>query len=380
MVMPFLDSPRPGVAHGRLAGRRVLITGASSGVGLAAARLFLDAGASCALLSRRAEAIADGLGPRPSEALLLSADVADRDAVSAAVAATVEHLGGLDLVVLNAGVASFGHLLEVHPDDYERTVAVTFLGAVNTVRAALPHLRDTRGMILATGSLNTRVPLPGWNAYAASKHALRGFLNTVRCEEREQGTGVRVSMLHPGPIDTPLWAGASSATGRQPQVPPDAYRPEVIAAGLVALASASRPRAEVVLGGLTVGIDILFARARPVGELVMSAVDRWYRSGTEPARPPGSLWQAPIGGQTSGGVPARDSLLAPLQLGRRLAPDPRTPLRLASHGVTFARLALANRERLLAPVPERPAPERSLREAGEGEPVSADRGKAHVGA
>ena len=174
----------------------------------------------------------------------------------------------------------------------------------------------------------SRVPLPTWSSYAAAKHALRGFLNSLRIEGREQRSGVRVAMVHPGPIDTPLFAHASSGTGRKPHVAPDAYRPEVIAHALV---EAIRPRPEVVLGGETRLLDLLFAGLRPVAEAVLLVIDRWYRSGDEPTDGPGSLWHAPVEPQLSGGIPSRGSLLAALQRGMRTHPDPAAPWCLMRH-------------------------------------------------
>src|SRR3954454_5192120 len=304
------DSPQ------RLPGRRVLITGATSGVGLAAARRFAAEGARLALVARTRDALERANADHGLGALLLPADLTEAEAVERTVAEAARALGGLDLVVSNAASAVFGHVLEVHAEDFERTVDVTFMGAVRVIRAALPHLRESRGAIVATGSLMSRVPLPTWSSYAASKHALRGFLNSLAIEEREQGSGVRVAMVHPGPIDTPLFAQASSGTRNQPRVAPDAYRPEVIAQALVEVAVA--PRKEVVLGGETRLLDVMFSVARPLAEFTLLAVDRWYRSGEDPAPVPGSLWQAARRPQVSGGIPARDSLLAPLQLGRRM--------------------------------------------------------------
>ncbi len=336
-----------------LADQRVLITGASSGVGLAAARAFQAEGARVAVVSRRAAVLPD--------AVVLRADVADRSAIEAAVSSAVERLGGLDVLVSNAGAAAFGHFLEIHPEDFERVVAVTFLGAVNTVRAALPALRRSHGTIVATGSLNSRVPLPGWNSYSAAKHGLRGFLNTLAVEEREQGSGVQVAMVHPGPIDTPLFHFASSGVGRVPRVPPDAYRPEVVARALVA--AAADPRPETVLGGETKVVDLGFSAARPVVETVLALVDRWFRSGSERSSAPGSLWQPPPGeGRLSGEIPSRDSALGSLQLGRRLRPAPDTPLRLIRHVTHFAGQVARDPKAILQSATELPAPARSLRE------------------
>lgn len=347
----------------RLPGRRVLLTGASSGVGLCAVRMFADEGARLVLVSRRDEELRAYVRQHGIDADVVAADLGDREQAQDAVARAVELLGGLDLVVSNAGVAVFGHTLEVHPDDFDRTVAVTFTGAVDVIRAALPHLRESRGGIVATGSLMTRVPLPTWGSYSAAKHALRGFLNTLAIEEREQGSGVTVSMIHPGPIDTPLFAQASSVTGRKPRVPPDSYAASVIAQALVEVSV--RPRREVVLGGETLAIDLLFAHVRPLAEAVLLLIDRWYRSGDEDALIPGSLWttkgRPPA---ISGSIPARDSLLAPLQLGTRLLPEVRTPVRLAVNLARAGGRALQLAPTLRRPIPEDARPARALRTAG----------------
>ena len=342
----------------RLAGRRVLLTGASSGVGLQAARRFADEGARLALLGRSAATLRRVIGDHDLDAVPIAVDLTDHDGVDAAVRQAVDAMGGLDILVSNAAAAVFGHALEVHPDDFDRTIAVTFTGATNVVRAALPHLRASRGTIVATGSLMSRVPLPTWSSYSAAKHALRGFLNSLAIEEREQRTGVRIAMVHPGAIDTPLFAQASSATGRQPRVAPDSYDADVIARALVEVAV--RPRPEVMLGGEARIVDLLFAYLRPAGETLLLLIDRWYRSGDEPAKAPGSLWVAPRRPQISGGIPARDSLLAPFQLGTRLLPDPRTPLHFARNLAIAADRGVRLAGTLVRPVPERPAPETGL--------------------
>lgn len=343
----------------RLRGRRVLITGASSGVGAAAVALFAREGARLALISRSGNSLRTVAERHAPDALALSVDLTDRGATERALERVCDELGGLDVVITNHAAAVFGHLLEVHADDFQRTIDVTFGGAVNVIRAALPELRRSRGAIVATGSVSTRVPLPTWSSYAAAKHALRGFLNSLRIEEREQRTGVSVSMLHPGPIDTPLWAQSSSATGLRPRVPPDAHSAETIAKALVELVV--KPRNEVVLGGGTRLLDMTFAVARPLAEAVLLMIDRWYHSGDEEAPAPGSLWQAVTVPQTSGGIPSRASILAPLQLGRRMMPEMRTPWRLVRNfgfaGVRAAQLT----PNLMRPVQERQPPADSIR-------------------
>ena len=181
--------------------RRILITGASSGIGLAAVERFAREGAHLALVARGEAALEEAAAVAREHGVpahVLPADLTDRDAAAAAVETAVERLGGLDVVVSNAGAVAFGHFLELDADDFDRTVEVTFTGAVNLIRAALPHLRASRGVLVATSSIMAQVPLPAFSSYTAAKHALRGFLNALRVEEREQRSGVRIAMVSPG--------------------------------------------------------------------------------------------------------------------------------------------------------------------------------------
>lgn len=337
-------------APGRLSDKRVLITGASSGIGLLAASAFAAEGARTALLARGGEALEQAVRDRQLDALVLAVDVTDRAAVERTVEDASEQLGGLDVVVANAAAGAFGHFLEVDADDFDRVIDVTFRGSVNVIRAALPRLRASHGTIVATGSLLSRMPMPSWSAYTAGKHALRGFLNSLAIEEREQRTGVRVAMVHPGVVDTPFWARASSGTGLRPRVPPDSYSARVVAAALVENAVA--PRREVLLGSQALALAAGFALARPVAERVLTVADRWFRSGEEPAPPLGALWRATERAQASGGIPARESLTAWAQLGPRMRPPLATPLTLAAHLARVTATAVKLRGALRRPVPE----------------------------
>src|SRR3954468_8742773 len=220
----------------RLRGMRILFTGASSGVGLAAVERLAREGVEMVLVARGAEALEEAARRarrNGAVAHAIAADVADREAATAAVERAIELLGGLDAVVSNAGAVVFGHFLDVEPEDFDRTVEITFIGAVNVIRAALPALRETRGKIVAVSSMMARVPLPSFSSYTASKHALRGFLNTLGVEEREQRTGVRIAMVSPGPLDTPIYGRATSGTARRPGRLHAAYPPDEIAKAVV---------------------------------------------------------------------------------------------------------------------------------------------------
>jgi NAD(P)-dependent dehydrogenase (short-subunit alcohol dehydrogenase family) len=328
---------------GELTGMRILVTGASSGVGLAAVERFAREGAQMVLIARGEAALeqaAQRVRRHGVAAHALAVDVTDREAATAAVERAIELLGGLDAVVTNAGAVVFGHFLEVEPEDFDRTVEVTFTGAVNIIRAALPALRATCGTIVAVSSMMAQLPLPAFSSYTAAKHALRGFLNTVQVEEREQRTGVRIAMVSPGPLDTPIYGRATSATGRRPAKLFDAYDPDEIAKALVR--ALVRPRNDHIVGGESKLMTALYRTARPLGEIALVVVDRWYRTGDEPADAPGSLWTANDRARTGDGHPARRSGDV-LALGRNL--------------VRAGRRAVAIAPTLVRPVPEVPAPE-----------------------
>ena len=321
---------------------RIVLTGASSGVGLAAAERFARAGAQLVLMARGADALHEAAARAQQHAATrvnaIPVDVSDREAVDVAIEHAIECLGGLDAVVTSAGAVSFGHFLEVKPEDFDRTVEVTFTGAVNVVRAALPALRSSRGTVVAVSSMMAQLPLPAFSSYTAAKHALRGFLNTLQVEEREQRTGVRIAMVSPGPLDTPIYGRATSATGRRPATLFDAYDADEIAKALVR--TLVSPRNDRIVGGESKLMMGLYRMARPLGELALVFVDRWYRTGDEPASSPGSLWSANNHARTGDGHPARRSGDV-LALARNLA-------RAARRAATIA-------PQLMRPVPEEPA-------------------------
>lgn len=299
----------------RLRDKRVLVTGASSGVGHAAALAFAREGADVALLARGREGLertAQGVRSSGRRALVLPADVSDSAALDRAVQEIERELGGLDVLVLNAAVSIFGPFRSVAAEEFDRTVQVSFLGAVNTVRATLPLLERSRGAIVATGSINSKMPLPNFSSYCAAKHALRGFLGTLRIELRAQGVPVTVSMLHPGAINTPVWERTATATGELPRRPPEAYTPQTIARALVGLALDPRP--EVTVGAEAKALEGLFLASRSAGDLVLTMVHHYYASGRRPANEVSALWHAVGRGIADNGLLGRRSLTLPARL------------------------------------------------------------------
>lgn len=293
--------------------QRVLITGASRGIGLAATEAFAREGADLALLARPSPALDDAVARARalgSRARATPADIGHPDEVEEAVDAALDHLGGLDILVLNAAAVIFGPFEQVPKQDFDRVLDVTFRGSVDVTRRALPALQESRGTLVATGSLMSRVPLPMLSSYASAKFALRGFLTTLRAEQQAQRTGVQVAMVHPGAVATPLWHQAASATGRMPRVPPEGYDPQVIADALVR--AARSPRGEVMIGGEAKAIEAAVKWLPGVGDLILQAIHKYYDSGRDPA-PEGSLYDPPAGLDRSTRLIPRPSLVGAAQ-------------------------------------------------------------------
>ena len=293
----------------------MLITGASSGVGAAAAVSFAKAGADVALLARSAEGlerVAFRVRQHGRRALVVPADLTDQDAVQHAVDRVEQEWGGLDVAVSNAAAMAYGPFKDIPKASFDRTIDVSFGGAVNFIRATLPLLERSGGVLAVTGSINGLAPLPAFSAYSAAKHALRGFVRSLRIELRAQHSKVRVALVNPGAVDTPIWKAITTVTGRQPRTPPEGYNAEVIADTLVAVARS--PRAEMTVGLEGFVFSVLW-RLPVVQDVVLGLVYRYYMSGRAPAVAD-PLWKATGDGTPQGPLIGRPSLWAPVR--RRL--------------------------------------------------------------
>jgi 2-keto-3-deoxy-L-fuconate dehydrogenase len=179
----------------RLDGLAALVTGGASGIGLATARLLASRGAHVAVLDRDTDGV-----PPPLHAV--RADVADERSVQEAVAAAVEHLGALDVVVNNAGVGAAG-TIEANPtEEWQRVYAVNVLGIVHVCRAALPHLRESSSAaIVNTCSVAATAGLPQRALYSATKGAVQSLTLAMAADHLHEG--IRVNCVNPGTADTP---------------------------------------------------------------------------------------------------------------------------------------------------------------------------------
>lgn len=185
----------------RLKGKTAVVTGGGSGIGLGAARRFVEEGAFVYLFGRRAdvlEAAAKELGSSARAVPGSVTDLADLDRLYAAVES---ERGGLDIVFANAGTGNFAALGAITPDQYEHTFDVNVKGVLFTVQKALPLMR-TGGSIILTGSTTGTMGTPQFSIYSASKAAVRNFARSWA--EDLRGTGIRVNVLSPGPTLTDL--------------------------------------------------------------------------------------------------------------------------------------------------------------------------------
>ena len=313
----------------RFPGARVVVAGASSGIGLATARLFAREGATVALLARSESGLDAAAaqvredGGRPQ---VFACDVSDRAAAEEAIGAAAGGLGGIDVLVSAPAALAYGSFSALEADDFDRSFDVTFRGVANAVRAALPHLERSGGTLVAVVSMASKIPIPLHSPYVAAKHALRGFLGSLRVELRHQRSAVRVCMVHPGFIGTPFFEHSTSAVGTQPHPLRSVYRAEVVAAAV--LECVRKPRAEVTVGGSAAALNLLHAVARPLSDRLLSTYGVWGQRTELPAADRGMLWRPSGEGRVRGRYRGRPSvwtalrLRSPRALGARALDEP----------------------------------------------------------
>ncbi|MBB3039488.1 SDR family oxidoreductase [Hoyosella altamirensis] len=189
-------------------GKTALITGASRGIGAAVAQELAARGWNVALTGIEPEELASLAREIGPNAASFVADVTSQEQLEAAVTGAVERFGGIDAVIANAGIASFGTVRVTDPEAFARTIDINLTGAFRTVRAALPAIIERRGYVLVIASVASFAPIAGLAAYAASKAGAEAFSSALATEV--DGLGVRVGCAHPSWIDTDMVRDAES--------------------------------------------------------------------------------------------------------------------------------------------------------------------------
>jgi short-subunit dehydrogenase len=235
-------------------GAVVVITGASAGVGRAAACAFADRACRIALLARgRAglEAAANDVRRRGGTALPIEVDVADPVAVERAAERVERELGEIDIWINNAMTAVFGEVAATTAEEFRRVTEVTYLGTVHGTQSALHVMlpRD-RGHVILVGSALAHRGIPLQATYCGAKHAIQGFFESLRCELRHNRSDVHLSIVHLPGLNTTQFAWVRVLVPNEPRPVPPVYSPELAAAAILWIAEHPRRR-ELWVGGST---------------------------------------------------------------------------------------------------------------------------------
>jgi short-subunit dehydrogenase len=228
----------------------VVITGASSGIGLVTAR-FAAARGACVLLTARNHADLDEATNRirrdGGRAACVSADIALPSASEAIADAALREFGRIDTWVNNAAVSMYGRTMELSIEDMRRQFDVNYWGQVYGSRAAVSHLRGRGGALINVASALADRAIPLQGNYCAAKHALKAFTDALRMELEEERAPISVTLIKPSSIDTPFFEKARTRFGVEPQPVPPVYAPELVANAI--LEAAERPIRDLIVGG-----------------------------------------------------------------------------------------------------------------------------------
>jgi NAD(P)-dependent dehydrogenase (short-subunit alcohol dehydrogenase family) len=188
---------------GKLAGKRVIVTGASSGIGKEVALRLLQSGAQVSLVSRNPDRILHEL-PSDINAKGYAIDLGDISQVSAKIQAIVADMGGVDILINNAGMAYIGELIDMPLTEWQKLFDLNLTSIFQCLQATLPTMRSQKsGKVINVASIAAKQGFPNWGAYCASKFALLGLTQALMLEE--QPHGIKVMSICPGSVDTPLW-------------------------------------------------------------------------------------------------------------------------------------------------------------------------------
>jgi len=234
----------------KLSDQVIVITGASSGIGLVTARLAARRGARVVLNARNEEAlkqVTDEINAQGGQAIYVVADVGKYEDVQRIADEAVTRFGGFDTWVNNAGVSIYGPILEQSLADQRQLFETNYWGVVHGSMVACAHLKQRGGALINIGSVLSDVAIPIQGTYCASKHAIKGYTDALRLELEEEGAPISVTLIKPSAIDTPYTRHAKNLMTVEPQNPPPVYAPDLVAEAI--LHCAEHPERDLYVGG-----------------------------------------------------------------------------------------------------------------------------------
>jgi short-subunit dehydrogenase len=248
----------------------IVITGATSGIGLVTARKAAERRARLVLAARNEGALkflADEINAAGGEAIHAVADVANEEDVRRIAATARQRFGGFDTWINNAGVSIYGNLTDVSLADHRRLFETNYWGVVHGSLVAVEHLKLRGGALINIGSALSDRAIPVQGAYCASKHAVKGFTDALRMELEHAEIPISVTLIKPAAIDTPYKDHAKNYLSVEPQNPPPVYAPELVAEAI--LYCAENPERDLFVGGGGKGLSVAGHVAPEITDKVM---------------------------------------------------------------------------------------------------------------
>ena len=270
----------------RLEDQTLVITGATSGIGLTTARMAAERGARLVLAARSEEALrqlTDEVTSMNGEGTYVVADVGKEDDVRKIAQAAEERFGGFDTWINNAGVSIYGKLEDVPVEDMRALFETNLWGVVYGSLEAVRHLKKRGGALINLGSALSDRAILLQGAYSASKHAVKGFTDALRMELELEGAPVSVTLVKPGAIDTPYTRHAKNYMEKAADVPPPVYAPETVARTI--LHCAERPERDVFVGSGGMSVAKLGRYAPGLMDTIMEKVFTGQQQKDVPPRP-----------------------------------------------------------------------------------------------
>lgn len=280
----------------------IVITGASSGIGLATAEAATDQGAKLVLASRSEETLADivaEINAAGGEAIYVVADVGDRKQVEQIAEAAISRFGRIDTWINDAGGSIYGRLDEVSEADNKRLFDTNFWGVVNGSLVALPHLRVHGGALINVGSEVSEAVIPLQGMYSASKHAVKGFTDALRVEIEELDKApISITLIQPTAVNTPFPQHAKNYMDKEPKLPTPQIDPHQVAKAILHAATKATRDIKV---GMMAKVNTNMQNILPALAQKLEARQASRQQYDEaPRNPDGALYQAGGAGQVYG--------------------------------------------------------------------------------